>query len=330
MSDNAGNNQLITVDAAKIQISVALTKVGLLIQNFHTRKSNLVLNEDQENLDKISEFIGDKKKAKKVIEENHTVVKKPYFEAGKAVDKAKNELIALLDGPDLDVETWYNSTMNDIDRRKREAEEKRLKEQQIKTGVESNILDFSTKIAGARTRKELTDVERLINLEKSPSRSVKYGEWHQFAIDRYDTVLLPILKDQKTKVDEYEKLQEELAKANNPIEADKIKVELEAKDNEILQNQVKVQEDALNQQQMPQSNEVEEILPDITKAGGNMTCEIIDLKKVFQKHLELLNIDLRLVEAKKLGATLRAAGSFDDNDELVIDGLKFKYDKRWK
>ena len=110
------NNQLVTVDYAKAQMSIALTKVGLLVQSFHNRRADLVMNEDPENLEAISKFIADKRKAKKVIEEEHSIIKKPHLEACKACDKAKNETIALIDDPALDVEAWYNNTMSNNDR----------------------------------------------------------------------------------------------------------------------------------------------------------------------------------------------------------------------
>jgi len=330
---NSGNNGvLITLDGAKSKISVALTKVGLIVQSFHTRAAALILNDDPENLETVKKFLSDKKEAVKVTEETHKIIKKPFFDSGKACDLAKNETIALLDEAANPVEIWYKKTCDEIDRKQREADEKKQKEINIKAGVEANILDFSTKIAACKTKKELTDVERLINLEKSESRTTKYGDLHEFAKNRYNDVLLPIIKDQKVKVDEYEKLQAELKKAadaDNPQKIDEINEKLQQKENEILQNQVKVQESALNQQQIP-TTESEVILPDLTSGGSVMTCEIVDVKKIFTKHPELLNIELKLAETKKVGAMLRDAGNFDANGELIFDGIKFKIEKKWK
>lgn len=331
MEQNAGNNgALLTLDTAKSKLSVALTKANLLIQTLQTRKDSLILNDEPENLEQVKLFITDKKKAEKIIDDNHKVIKKPYFDAGKAADTAKNDMLVLIGEIGNSVEAWYKKTCDEIDRKQREADEKKQREIQIKSGVEANILDFSTKIAACKTKKELTDVERLINLEKSESRGSKYAELHEFAINRYNEVLLPIIKDQKIKVDEYEKLQEELKKADNPEKADELRIKLEEKDNEITQNQIKVQETALNQQLIPNNTEPELILPDLTSAGSNMTCEIIDLKKVFTKHPELLKIELKLVETKKVGSMLRDAGNFDANGELVFDGIKFKIEKKWR
>jgi hypothetical protein len=326
---NAGNGQLMTIDTAKSKISVALTRVGLLYQSFHTRKSELVLNEDPENVEAVKKFLSDRKEAKKIVEETHKVIKKPYFDAGKAADNAKSEIIALFDEVGTDVEAWYMKYCNEIDRKRREAEEKKQREDKIKSGVEANVLDFAIKIAGCKTRKQLIEVERLINLEKSQSRALKYGDLHEFAINKYNEALLPIIKDQKPKIDEYEKLQDQLYKADNPVNVDELREKFEQTENEILQNQIKVQEQALNQSPL-QTNEVEEILPGITKAGSTMTCEIVDEKIVFKKHRELLNIDLKLVETKKIGAMLRDFGEFQGKDELIFEGIKFTIERKWK
>ena len=330
---NAGNNEnkaLITIDAAKTRISIELTKVGLLIQTIQNTANDLVVNEEPENMAAVAEFLQGIKKAEKVIDETHTEVKKPYFEAGKACDNAKRELLAMITEISAPIKAKYTSVCNEIDRKKQEAEAKKQREQQIKAGVEGNILDFATRIAGCKTKKALTEVESLINLEKSPSRASKYGDLHEFAINRYNEALLPIIKDQKGKVEEFEKLEAQLSKENNPEKADELKDLMAQKENEIVQNQVKVQENALNQQSMPVSNEAEEILPDLTKAGSNMEVEIVDLKLVFKKHPELLKIELNKIDTKKLGATLRDAGAFNGKDELIFDGIKFKIEKRWK
>ena len=319
--NNAGNiGQLITIDAAKAKISIALTPLGLVIQSFFTRKEELILNEEPENLEKVSKFLSDSRLAGRTIEDSHKEIKKPFFEAGKACDAAKNESLKLLDDATKDISAWYNKTLGDIEKRKQEAAAKTVRDNQIKSGVEANILDFSAKIAACKTRKELVDVERLINLEKSPTKATKYGDWHNFAIERYNEVLLPILKDQKIKVDDYEKLEAErkaAEEANDPVKLDEINEKLQNKENEILQNQVTVQSEALKQV-IPPSEYVEEVLPEVTKAGSNIICEIVDEKIVYKKHRELLSIELKVSDAKKLATTLRDAGAFAGKMSLFL------------
>lgn len=325
-------NQLISVDAAKAKISVALTRLGIVVQSFHTRAAEVERNEEPESLERASKILADKRAAIKAAEDAHKEGKKPFLEAGKAYDVAKNETIKLIEQSCAELESWYNETMAAIERKKRDAEEKRARDTKIKNGIESNVLEFSTRIAACKTRKELVDVERLINLEKAQSRSAKYGEWHEFAIARFNEVLLPIIREQKIKVEEFERLEAEIALAsseNNPQRIDELKEKLDEKENEILHNQVKVQEQALNMV-VPVSEYAEEVLPDIKKTGSTVVCEIVDEQVVYKKRRELLSVELKVSDAKKLAATLREEGAFDGKDEIIVDGIKFTIERRYK
>lgn len=320
---------LVTEDKAKHEMAIALTNQSIFVQNLHDEAASLIFNEDQENLDKISEFLKKGKKAIKIVVDTHGEKKKSYFDAGKCYDKAKNETVSEIELVITPTQERYNEICSAIEKRKLEAEQEIAKNQQILAGVESNILEFSTKIAACITRQQLVDVERLINLEKSPTRAEKYGKHHDFAKKRYEEVLIPILKDQKIKIDEKEELERKLSEATDPTKADELKAQLENKENEITQNQVKVQENAMAAINI-QPEVAEEIFPDLTKQGSLILCEIVDEKKVFQKQRQLLNIELKLIDAKKLAATLRDSGAFGSNNELIVDGIKFTIQKKWK
>lgn len=314
-------------DTAKHKMAIALTQQQLIMQNLSDEAATIILNED--NLETMAAFLKKVKTAEKAVEEEHERIKKPYWDSGKACDTAKKDLMGNLSAISSPVAVAYKRICDEIAERKRQNELRAEKEKQIKLGVESNIMEFSTKIAACNTRQQLTDIERLINLEKSPSRSQKYGDLHEFAIKMYDERLLPLLKDQKVKIDEKEALENKLKAETDPSKYDELISQLELKQNEITQNQVKVQEQALSQP-LATTQVAEEIFPEVKQSGGNMLCEIVDEKKVFTKHRELLNVELRIKDAQKLAYTLRDAGAFGENKELVIDGLKFTIEKRWK
>jgi hypothetical protein len=318
----------ITPDAAKQKLSIALTKATYSIQSLQDEADSLVFNEDQENIDKMKSFLEKGKKMTKTIEEEHKVIKEPYLEGGRACDTAKKDMTQSVMDVISPVQNKYTDICNKIDREKRDKEAKEAEEKRIKDGIESNVLSFSQQIAACATKKELNDVERLINLEKSPTRSSKYGDHHQKAIDRYNEVLIPILKDQKTKIEEKEKLEEELRKTDDPEKYDEVKEKLEQKENEIVQNQVRVQEDALKQESEAVI-EAEVILPTVKTSRVDMSCEIVDVSQAFKKCPELLNIELKLADAKKLGNTLKEAGAFGDKDEIIVNGIKYSIKKKW-
>ena len=141
-------------------------------------------------------------------------------------------------------------------------------------------------------------------------------------------MLLPILTDQKTKIEEKEKLEKQLEKATDPEKHEEIKAKLEEKENEIIQNQVAVQEQALNQESSSVI-EPEVIMPDVKVRRTDIVCEIVDLELAFKKSRDLLNIELKVAEAKKIGKILQDAGSFGSKEELISNGIKYTIKKQW-
>ena len=328
MTDTATSLPAITPDAVKQKISIALTKATISIQSMQDEADSLVVNDEPENLTKVAEFLAKCKKADGIIGTEHEAGKKPFLEGGRMWDAAKKDLLAATAAVKNPIQEKYTAVCNEFDRRTREAEQKRTPERQILDGIESKVLSFSQQIAACQTKAELTGVERLINLEKSPNRAAKYGDHHQKAISRYDEVLLPILKDQKTKIEEKEALEIELNKTNDAAKHEELTQQLEEKQNEILQNQVKVQEQALVQEQ-PGVIEPEIVMPTIKTKRTDIVCEIVDLALVFKKAPHLLNIELKTIEAKKQGQLLKDAGIFGDKDEAVVNGIKYTIKKSW-
>lgn len=316
---------ILSSEAARVKIGLRLSRANIFIGQLSKEVSNLVLNED--TIAEASELLTIAREAKKTIESTHREIKKPYLDAGKACDSAKNDLLATIDAAMGTLPARYQNLLSDIEFRKAEAERAARLEKEIKSGIEANILEFSSRIAACQNREELVSVERLINLEKG--RRTKYGDFADFAVERYNTCLLPILKDQKDKISELEELRNAVSASENPFEADELKIKLEEKENEVNYNRVAVQETALVAMDT-QTTELQPILPDIKKTGSTILCEIIDEDTVLKKHRELLNIELRLSEAKKFASKLREEGKFDINGELKIDGLLFKIEKKYK
>jgi hypothetical protein len=328
MTETTNNLPAITQDVVKQKISIELTKATISIQAMQDEADALVVNDEPENLTKVAEFLAKVKKSEGIIDKTHEAGKKPFLEGGRIWDAAKKDLLAATGAVKNPIQAKYTAVCNEIDRKNREAEQKRQAEKQILEGIESNVMSFSQQIAACTTKAELTGVERLINLEKSPNRASKYGDHHQKAITRYDEVLLPILKDQKTKIEEKERIEAELKNATDPEKHDELTQQLEAKENEIVQNQVKVQEQALLQEQ-PGVQEVEVVVPTIKTKRTDIVCEVVDVALVFKKTPALLNIELKTIDAKKQGQLLKDAGAFGDKDELTVNGIKYTIKKSW-
>ena len=161
-------------------------------------------------------------------------------------------------------------------------------------------------------------VERLINLEKSESNAKKYGEFHKEAIEKYDSVLKPILKDQKEKTKQQEELKQQLneAIANDDIE-------------KIDDNQVKVQEEAINKASLDFTPMAEEIIAD-TKFRRSYNIEIVDEKEAIKKAKDLIEITINKTAANVVLNTLKDTGAFKDKSEVIVNGIKYSEIKNYK
>lgn len=319
---------VVSPETVKQRLSIALTKATLSVQALQDEADSLVFNEDQENIDSISAFLGKVRKGEKTVEDEHKSIKEPFLEGGRACDTAKKDMLKAIEEVKSPVHTKYTAICTEIDRKKREEQQRREAEKRILDGIESNIMTFSQQIADCNTREELLEVERRINLEKAPSRAGKYGDHHDAAIEKFNTVLLPILKEQKLRVDEKERLKAELKSTKDAEKHETLLQKLEEKENEIIQNQVKVQEQALIQP-VVDVLEPEVIMSSVKTKRTDIVCEIVDMVKVFKSHPELLNIELKVLEAKKRGQLLKDAGSFGDKDELIVNGIKYSIKKQW-
>lgn len=180
------------------QINLALTKQSLSVQKLQDEADSLVFNEDE--LENISAFLSKIKKIDKVTEDAHKIIKAPFLEQGKACDAAKNSILAITDSVRKPVQEKYNKICAEVEARKQAQAREKARIDSITNGIEANVLGFSNQIASCTTNAELLEVERRINLEKSPSGKKKYEEFHEQAIARFDEVLLPIIKQQKEQV----------------------------------------------------------------------------------------------------------------------------------
>lgn len=327
MEENKNNLPAITVEMAKAQMNIALTKMSESMQALSNAAKMLVFNED--GVGGISDFLAKCKKFLKIIDEAHKEGKAPHLAACKSWDEGKKDLYAVINEFYLPVNDKHQKICAEIEQR-RVAEEQRLaKEKAILDGIEGNIITFSQKIAAAETTDDLLSVERLINLEKSESRKAKYGDHHALAITRYDEVLIPILKSQKDKIKQKEALEKQLKAADDANVADNLTEKLDEINNEILQNRVYVQQAALT---VPDSFEItpsEQLYPE-TKGRNNFKFEIVDLAVAVKKSPELLDVTIKTRDAQRVAMAFRDAGVFNGKTEAVVNGIKYSIEKTYK
>src|SRR5262249_25870872 len=314
---------VVTPQAVEMNIKTALVKHKLSIADLQKTGLTLVKNED--HLKEIDAFLKMGKSIKDTAETIFKAGKQPYWDGGKAWDAGKKLVFDLVDtilGP------WpkdYQAMLDAIADRDRLAKLKKTQEETILNGIEDNIISFSNKIIAAVNRKQLTEVESLINLQKSPSMAKKYGEFHAQACERFDSVLIPIIKDQKVKVDEIEKLNAEIQAAeaaNDPDKMEELMGKVDGLSNEMLQNHAELQDAVLNQESFPVAV-AEEVLPEYKIKRTNYSFEISDLEVALKKSRHLLNIEIDGKFARREMDALNIKEQLQDKEEVVVNGIRY-------
>lgn len=323
---------VMTIDKAKAAMQLALTKANLNIQLMLTELGKLVLNED--NIPVIKEKLTSVEKITKEIEGAFEIGKKPYWDACKAYDNAKKELISLYTDEYNRVNRKHTQLCQDVEatNRKNEAEEKRKKN--IQDGINNNINSFSQRIADCTTNEQLIEIERIINLEKA--RKEKYGEFYEDMVKRLGE-LTPLLTEQKNAIKELVKLDKKADEAvlSGDDEAllgilDK-KEEITAK---VHENKIKVQETAVNQSSGYSGcyGGGFKTVPTPGKAARrSWKTELVKPEIAVKFDLTLLRIELNPVTVKAELDRLQQGGVLKEGgiEDHTVNGIRFYLSKKY-
>lgn len=283
---------------------------------------NLVFNED--NIDTIKEFLEKVRKVERSIEATHKDGKAEALEVGRQWDAGKNTFLQTVGDIKQLPQVKYTELCNAIADRKRKQQEELARKQRIKDGIETNAISFAKKIADCKTSKELTDIERVSNLEKT--RKDKYEEFLEQATTRY-TELNKLLAEQKVIVKELEenaRKQEDAKKQNDDEALLKLQQEQEKKEAQIEENKINVQEVVINQSISAASvEEVPEVIPTVSARRTTWEFEVINEKEVMKKSPELIIFSLDKEKVKANLKVLKDSGQLEGKTEIVINGLRY-------
>lgn len=311
-----------TAQLMELKINVELAKRKLTVADLETRALKVVKNED--NLKEMSALLKDLDAIDDVAEETHKLLKTPIIESGKAADAGKKLVFENTERIRQMVKPDYDRLLADVDTRQRNAIQKERQEKAIKKGIEDTAATFTKRIIEAKTKKDLLDVERLINLEKSPSKTRKYGEFHPQMIKRFNEVLLPLVSSQKKNFTKRSALNGELEEAVSDmetVEVDKLKGSIDILAEEITQNQA-VAEDILSQEFFP-VEEVEEVLPEFRTKRTDISFELADATIALKKVPNLLKVTLDNKAIRAVAKKMKEDGLFEGKEELIVDGIKY-------
>jgi small-conductance mechanosensitive channel len=287
------------------------------------KASTLVYNED--NLKEIADFLKQLRTVAKAIDETHKEGKAEALKIGRDWDTAKNtfkdQVLAIEEKPQRE----YSRICNEIQDRANKAEQERQRIANIKSGIEANSINFSRQIAECTTSQRLTDIERLINLEKT--RKDKYMEFADEAIEKY-TELNVLLTAQKATVKQLEEIkrQEQEAKDKQDEEAMiKLQEQREAAETKIEEAKIVVQETAINQATTSYIPVAEEIIPTVKARRTTWTWEVKDIKETAKRMPDWTTITPIESKIDEFLKAKKAEGI--DGEEFIVAGIRFYVQK---
>lgn len=302
------------------RFSIALTQTKF--QELQNKADKLIFNED--NLGEIADFLKNTRAVKKAISETHKAGKEESLRISQDWDAAKRSFESMVTSIEEKPNKEYIRLCQEVEDRRLRQQLELDRVQNIKNGIESNVLKFATDIANCTTTEQLIRVERLINLEKS--RTDKYQEFMENAITRFNE-LNKILTTQKVTVRELEenaRKQEAAKKANDDEELLRLKAQQELKVAKIEEVKTTVQEAAINQsiqQSAALATEAQEVIPAVKVRRSTWEWEVKDLKELAKKMPEWAMITP--VE-QKINEYLKAKKTEGiDGEEFTFAGIRF-------
>jgi hypothetical protein len=303
------------------KMNLALTKATLGIQMLHDLESHLVYNED--NIESISDFLTKARKAKKIIETEHKDIKEPYLKECQTIDESKREMLSLVEGVLNTSTAKYTTLCQEIENRKRLAEQERQRKINIQSGIDSNMISFSGRIAGCTTNEELISIERLINLEKA--NKSKYQEFHEQAVEKYES-LTALIKSQKENIKEAIRLEKERLDAEKKGDEEKL-IALQEQQEKLTEKtdelKITVQESAINSSLNTVVETATEILPEVKVRRSSWDFEVVDIHTVVKKMPSWTKIELVEDKIKEFIKASKDSWNDEGGEERIINGIKF-------
>lgn len=187
--------------AIKGKFNLSLTHSNY--QSLLNKADTLVCNED--NLEEVKEFLNNIRAGAKETERVHKEGKAEAWKVCTEWDSAKRVFISMWQELENKIQPKYAKVCRDIEERKVSQERERARVAAIRSGIDNNLIKFSSQIASCSTSKELVSVERMINLEKT--RKDNYEEFFDLAVSKFSE-LNSQLAVQKEKIKELERLEE--------------------------------------------------------------------------------------------------------------------------
>lgn len=265
----------------------------------------------------------------KRLTESKEAKKRPYIDAGKAIQDAYNDLHKPLEDV-LNRKLEEFKKVNDVVAKKNaEIEAQKQKNAEILNTLNGFINQTTTLIANATDDAEIVRIQKAIGSEKA-----RYGYYGSY-IEQLKTAcdnLTPLINERKSHIRELAEIKQKQADAlasGDIITATNLMEEIEYKDMQIAENVIRMQETSFKQV-LNTSVEVVVAEPNaevVAPRRKSWKWRVDDIQSLAKKMPHLVDITPNKQKIDELLATKRAEGALKDIEELKIFGLTLYIEK---
>jgi chaperonin cofactor prefoldin len=308
--------------AIEMKVGLALTKAEGNYQQ--TLKQVIEYEVSEENFEEAQSLNKKVIKWLSFVEDHRSEEKKPYLEAGRAIDAAHKKFATPFEEAKNNLQAKINTVGKKMEEDARKAQKEQERIEQLKTGINTFILDASGKIAAATTTEQLLSIERLINLEKG--NKSRYQDHLPLLIERSNELTAKI-KEQKELVKELERVEEEKNKAlesGNDEQAEELMQKSALIEAKMEENTILVQESASKSIILTEIVAPEIDMPSTRRKAWKF--EVQDIKETIKKRPDLLDVSLNHKAVSEVLKTLKDSGVLTGKSEYVLNGIRFFQD----
>lgn len=306
----------------EMKLSIDLMKAHGNYQQFVQEVLNWEVDED--NFEKSQELNKKMITFLAFIEDHRGDEKKPYLEAGRAIDAAHKKISGPLEIAKGILQLKINKVGVKMaeDAKRTKMEKDRI--EGLKNLINGFIQEKSTEIAAATTNEQLLSIERLINLEKG--NKGRYQDHLPLLIERCND-LTSMIKEQKGIIQELERLEKEKVSAYEAGNDEKVQ-ELQQKTDilgaKMEENTILVQETASKSVILTEVVAPEVDMPNTRRKSWKF--EIVDVREAMKKRPDLLDVSLNNKSVSEVLKTLKETGVLNGKTEYILNGIRFYQD----
>jgi hypothetical protein len=305
---NETTTTALTPEITKAQITLSLSKEGLVYQNLLQECEDVKFTND--NLNEKRDCLINLRKVKSKL----AAMENPFTERWKGWNASKKSLADPVDELLSRKEAEFKKKADENAAAAKKIEDDKIRVKGIKDAIDTFFLEQSQAVANTSEPSEIVRIEKLIGSNKA--NKTRYAEFLPLLVEKAD-ILAELIKDKKTALRELEALNEA---ENNATDDQTVLDILEKKEQveaKIEQTKNDVQEKALKM-----ATEAEIVEPEIMIAEApkprlsKWSYEIIDIKQA-----EKAGLTLTVIDEKKVKEIL--AKKREDETECTENGIRY-------